>query len=147
MNVKKYLVVAGISAAIFSGAFSLAFAEHAALTGESKGQVTGERRGHHKGSKASFTFTNNTKRQVNDLHMEFNTAVDVTGTGAFTTLTDNNTSHPTLSGGAVAAAATSSTSVTGQANKTHLKKWWWTLDGKQVGPTHEGCKAPDCTSP
>ncbi len=98
-------------------------------------------------SKASFTFKNNTGQRVNDLHIEFNTAVNVTNQGPFPNLTDNNTSKPTLSGAAVAPGGTASISVTGQANKTRIKKWWWTLDGNQVGPTYGGCKAPDCTSP
>lgn len=100
-----------------------------------------------KSSKASFTFTNNTGAQTNDLHIVFNTAVDVTATGSLPTLSDNNTNSPTLSGGTVAAAGTSSVSVTGQANKTEIKKWWWTLNGTQVGATHEGCEKPDCTTP
>lgn len=98
-------------------------------------------------SQASFTFTNNTGAAVDDLHMEFNTAVDVTDKGAFQNIADNNTSKPTLSGGTVANGASTQIKVTGQAGKTHLKKWWWTLRGQPVGGEHKKCVAPDCTTP
>lgn len=98
-------------------------------------------------SQASFTFTNNTGAAVDDLHIEFNTAVDVTDKGPFLNLQDNNTSKPTLSGAVVAAAGTAQIKVTGQAGKTHIKKWWWTLRGVQVGGEHKKCVAPDCTTP
>lgn len=98
-------------------------------------------------SQASFTFKNNTGAPVDDLHIEFNTAVDVTDKGAFLNIADNNTSHPTLSGGTVLNGSTTQIQVTGQAGKTHIKKWWWTLRGLPVGGEHKKCVAPDCTTP
>ena len=98
-------------------------------------------------SQASFTFTNNTGAAVDDLHIEFNTAVDVTDKGAFQNIADNNTSKPTLSGGTVANGASTQIKVTGQAGKTQIKKWWWTLRGQPVGGEHKKCVAPDCTTP
>ena len=98
-------------------------------------------------SQASFTFTNNTGGNVDDLHIEFNTAVNVTDKGPFPDLADNNTSKPTLSGAVVAAGGTAQIQVTGQAGKTNIKKWWWTRGGVPVGGEHKKCAAPDCTSP
>ena len=125
MNIKKYLIVTGTSVVILASAFSLVFAD----------------------SQATFTFKNNTGGQVDDLHIKFNTAVNVTDDGPFSNVQDNNTSKPTLDGGTVANGGSATVKVTGQAGKTKVTKWWWTRGGNRVGPIHHGCKAPDCTSP
>ncbi|MGH3372295.1 MAG: hypothetical protein ACRDPR_20095 [Nocardioidaceae bacterium] len=110
-------------------------------------------------SEATFTFTNNTGRNVDDLHIAFNTAVDVTDKGSFTGLKDNNTSKPTLDApdendgdagdqaNKLEPGDANTVKVTGQAGQTKVKSWYWTERGVRVSPVHKGCKAPDCTSP
>ena len=79
-------------------------------------------------------FCNSTGRVANDLHISFNTAVTVTGSDAFLIALGGGTSRINLSNGTVNNGACTTISVSGAANQTSVKRWWWTSNGNRLGP-------------
>ncbi|HMV68000.1 MAG TPA: hypothetical protein PKA64_14230 [Myxococcota bacterium] len=96
-------------------------------------------------SRDRFTFTNDTGGPTNDLHIEFRSAVHVRRT-AYPRVGGDGSSNIDLAGAQVAPAQSTSIAVTSSANAIRVQRWWWTLDGRQVGSVHRGC-AGACTSP
>lgn len=89
------------------------------------------------GSTTTKTFTNTTGQAVNDLHVEFNTAVTVESqdpAGTFGDTSGEGTSSVDFSNGSVANGGSVKIKFKGAANSTRVKKWWWTNDGNRVGP-------------
>ncbi|WP_418790082.1 copper amine oxidase N-terminal domain-containing protein [Phosphitispora sp. TUW77] len=91
------------------------------------------------GSRKTKTFTNNTGRNVNDLHIEFRQACYVDDSGPFQDFTGGGTSVINLSNpendipdGTDVKVSVSSDSTTG----INIEKWWWTKDGSRVGPIY-----------
>lgn len=96
-------------------------------------------------SRARFTFRNNTGDPANDLHIEFRQAVTVRRT-IFPNVRGDGTSRIDLAGANVPNGGQTSIAVGSSANNIRIDRWWWTLDGQQIGPAHRGCSGP-CTSP
>lgn len=93
-------------------------------------------------SKQTYTFYNNTGKDANDLHIEFNTTVDVTDSGPFQNVRGNNTGRVDLSGGAVNSGTTATIKVESPGD-LHITRWWWTLNGKGIGKPYDGKSDPD----
>ncbi len=81
----------------------------------------------------SFTFTNNTGKDANDLHIEWSRAVTVTKCDKFKKFNDKERSNSDFSKGDVAKGDTCEVTVTYDGTDPKVKSFYWTKDGKNIG--------------
>jgi len=90
-------------------------------------------------SVATFTFTNETGKQVDDLHIEFveaSTPNPPAGPfGPFRNDKVQGNTH-TFSNGTVAANGTVTLTFTNGSPDVKISKWWWTIKGTREGVVH-----------
>ena len=90
-----------------------------------------------------YTFSNDTGRAANDLHIWFSQSVTAVQDrpsgdyGAFGNCADNGTSSPEFDNGTVAADSTTTIRFTNTGSMT-IKKWYWTWNGRRIGKVHRG---------
>ncbi len=80
----------------------------------------------------TFTFTNNTGKEVNDLHIEWSKAVKITRVTEFKKTSGSNTSKADFSNGTVANGNSVEVTVNWDGTDPKVKIWYWTIDGKKV---------------
>jgi hypothetical protein len=88
-----------------------------------------------------FTFSNNTGQTVNDLHIQFNQAVEpvaeVTGNyGPFTNLQGLGTDRIDFTGGTVMNGGSATIRFKSSSNRITFTKWWWTSNGERIDIVH-----------
>lgn len=80
----------------------------------------------------TFTFRNNTGKEVNDLHIEWSKAVKITRVTKFEKTSGSNTSKADFSKGTVANGDSVEVTVNWDGTDPKVKNWYWTIDGKKV---------------
>ncbi len=87
-------------------------------------------------AKRTVTFKNTTGKKVNDLHIKTVEGVTIDSMTPFQddNGVDGGNSHD-LSNGTVDTMGTATVKMSSGSPSIKIKEWWWTLDGKQVGPT------------
>lgn len=80
----------------------------------------------------TFTFTNNTGKDVNDLHIEWSRAVKITQVTVFKKISGSNTSRADLSNGTVSNGGSAEVTVSWDGTDPKVRSWYWTIDGKKV---------------
>lgn len=80
----------------------------------------------------TFTFKNNTGKEVNDLHIEWSKAVKITQVTKFKKTSGSNTSKADFSNGTVENGDSVEVTVTWDGTDPKVKSWYWTIDGKKV---------------
>ena len=85
------------------------------------------------GNKGTYTFTNNSKVAINDLHIDWNRAVDVEKADPFTFTKGSGTGKTDLWGATLNPGNTATVTVTWPGGKPPtVQKWWFTIDAKPV---------------
>jgi hypothetical protein len=89
-------------------------------------------------SMRTFSSPNETNSAVNGLHIEFNHQTVVVDPGPFQDYSGSNTLSIDLSypENAINAGETVSLQFGSPANSFSIVRWWWTLDGTQIGAIH-----------
>jgi len=80
----------------------------------------------------SFTFTNNTGKDVDDLHIEWTRSVDITSHAPFKKGSGSGTSRADFSKGTVKADGTCEVEVSYDGTDPKVKSWYWTIGGEKV---------------
>jgi len=90
------------------------------------------------------TFTNDTGRRVNDLHIKYTHDVSITqNPKTFKKVSGTNLKK--LTDGLVDLNESIEITAKRASGDIDINEWWWTLDGEQQGDVHKGCAAPSCT--
>jgi hypothetical protein len=95
------------------------------------------------GNEKTFKFPNAKPKKgegqaANDLHIEWSRAVTVKQDQPFGTTNGSGTSTTDHSDGDVGVGGSGSVTVDWDGTMPKVKRWWWTKDGKRVGPIHTG---------
>ncbi len=80
----------------------------------------------------SFTFKNNTGKDVDDLHVEWTKAVDLDSNDKFKKSSGSGSSRADFSKGTVKDGDTCEVKVSYDGTDPEIKKWYWTIGGKKV---------------
>ena len=98
-------------------------------------------------------FINNTRQDVDGLHIEYNTIAFlnvIQNPATFADVQEDVEGQLTLNSGTVAAGGSVQIIAYNSAlvDVGNIRKWWWTDgSGNLVGAKHRACTNPDCTSP
>ena len=89
------------------------------------------------GANRVLSFVNNTGQDANDLHVELiQASTPVLGNnsyGAFPNQSGGGSTRIDFDGGTVNAGAATSIRFSSASPQITVKKWWWTLNGRQIG--------------
>lgn len=80
----------------------------------------------------SFTFPNNTGKDVDDLHIEWTKAVEITSNSPFKKASGSGSSRADFSKGTVEKDGTCEIKVSYDGTDPAVKSWYWTIGGKKV---------------